>query len=393
MASNVKDEFGPKDSSFLKSNINSSKLNNNNNYETGNKKDENKDLSLSKILDVKLGSKEEFGSEGISRRVESEKEIPAQGHTDEKENKVRKGGKLTTVIKQFGSSKKKQKPEDLDKAVLRNMNVSMFKKLAAKNDPLVKSILTNSKLVTSLGKHFLGTQNKYEEALKDCQNWNKVFTDGSFPPSAPSLAQQWSSLNEKQQRNWSKYVWRRASDIFSEFDIFLNSIEPNDIRQGQLGDCYLLSSLSSLAEREHLVRKLFQPEKKSLHGLYSVWLNVNGMWTNVLVDDYFPCVGEKGSPAFSRGNGNEIWVLILEKAYAKVFGSYQAIEGGNPAVALRDLTGAPYENKDDLEENDMWEYIKENDEAGEPFLFLVLKQFRIYIDLLHKVHNDSGGRE
>lgn len=38
--------------------------------------------------------------------------------------------------------------------------------------------------------------------------------------------------------------------------------------------------------------------------------------------------------------------MLLEKAYAKVYGSYKNIEGGNPAIAMRDLTGAPYENKE-----------------------------------------------
>lgn len=65
-----------------------------------------------------------------------------------------------------------------------------------------------------------------------------------------------------------------------------------------------------------------------------------------MLDDHFPC-SKDGTPAFSRANGPELWVLLLEKAYAKVYGSFENIEGGNPAVALRDLTGAPYENQDD----------------------------------------------
>ena len=81
----------------------------------------------------------------------------------------------------------------------------------------------------------------------------------------------------------------------------------------------------------------------------------------VAVDDRFPFDAKKQRWAFSRTKGDsasraEIWVLLLEKAWAKVFGSYARIEGGFSAVALRGLTGTPAKgyihdemsNKDDF---------------------------------------------
>lgn len=65
-----------------------------------------------------------------------------------------------------------------------------------------------------------------------------------------------------------------------------------------------------------------------------------------MIDDYFPLHG--GKPIFSRNSGAELWVMLLEKAYAKVFKSYQVIESGLTGIALNTLTGAPFEylNKD-----------------------------------------------
>lgn len=39
--------------------------------------------------------------------------------------------------------------------------------------------------------------------------------------------------------------------------LFEGEIEPNDIKQGHLGDCYFLTSLSSLAEWPDRIRRLF----------------------------------------------------------------------------------------------------------------------------------------
>ena len=57
------------------------------------------------------------------------------------------------------------------------------------------------------------------------------------------------------------------------------------------------------------------------------------------MDDHIVC--KFSEPIFARAYDNVIWVLLIEKAYAKLHGSYSRIEGGMAYQAMRDLTGAP----------------------------------------------------
>ena len=59
------------------------------------------------------------------------------------------------------------------------------------------------------------------------------------------------------------------------------------------------------------------------------------------VDDYIPCRTKGTTPAFSEGNDNELWVVLLEKAWAKLHASYVGVVAGFSYEAFRDLTGAP----------------------------------------------------
>lgn len=61
------------------------------------------------------------------------------------------------------------------------------------------------------------------------------------------------------------------------------------------------------------------------------------------MDDFIPCMGstQNAYPCFTRAEGNELWVIMVEKAWAKVHGSYERTAWGYPSLAMRDLTGAP----------------------------------------------------
>ena len=72
---------------------------------------------------------------------------------------------------------------------------------------------------------------------------------------------------------------------------------------------------------------------------FSVKMIYRGKWRTVDVDEFIPFA--YGTPAFSKSKNNELWVMILEKAWAKLYMSYKQLEGGFPEEPLHDLTGAP----------------------------------------------------
>ncbi|KAH8057053.1 protease-like protein [Aureococcus anophagefferens] len=140
-----------------------------------------------------------------------------------------------------------------------------------------------------------------------------------------------------------KLVYKRASSIYGNPEVFSGGIAPDDIKQGKLGDCWLMCALSACAEFPEVIRALFPGVMQTFQssGLYRVRLCTGGLWHTVTLDDYFPCDVGAGTPIFSRANGEELWVLLLEKAMAKLSGNYFRLRGGLAAEGLMDLTGFP----------------------------------------------------
>jgi calpain-15 len=65
-------------------------------------------------------------------------------------------------------------------------------------------------------------------------------------------------------------------------------------------------------------------------GFYVLRFYAGGKPTLVVVDDYFPCNNSSLQPFFSKPIGQEVWVLLIEKAWAKLVGSYFGAEEMTP---------------------------------------------------------------
>jgi Calpain family cysteine protease len=138
------------------------------------------------------------------------------------------------------------------------------------------------------------------------------------------------------------FVWKKASDMMENVQVIVEGVTPSDIFQGSLGDCYMLSSLSALAEFPERIERLLINKAANNKGVYSVALNINGDWKLMHLDDLFPTNARR--IYFSHTKSAELWAMLLEKAYARAYKGYWNIgTGGFAEDALKDLTGAPTE--------------------------------------------------
>jgi hypothetical protein len=135
-----------------------------------------------------------------------------------------------------------------------------------------------------------------------------------------------------------------------------HDVDINDIKQGNIGDCFLLASMGAMAHQNPDSVKSLVSENRDKDGnltSYTVTLKkkVKGTYIDVPITvdpSKFPKDGKHAQMTGDTDGGgrNEIWPLLIEKAYAQMRGGYDKIGGGGwPADAMATLTGVDSEKK------------------------------------------------
>ena len=166
-------------------------------------------------------------------------------------------------------------------------------------------------------------------------------------------------------------VWKRPDEIFAspvKCRFLIEGATSNDVTQGNIGDCWIIGALNIISQHDELLVGKFKLDADKIdkiptdeeaanmlsgiyppifhhfskYGLYVMRFYKNFAWRYVVVDDMLPCLAIDNELELFLGSSNtpgELWVPLVEKAYSKIHGAYQALISGDLSDGLVDLTG------------------------------------------------------
>jgi chemotaxis protein histidine kinase CheA len=292
--------------------------------------------------EYKEEAKEEPIADEAGSSIEPDNE-PQEPVTDNQESEVREGieedqGKPDSLIKQptpkeseVESVDGKDKSERQEVPMEENKDVSQSKDQPEEQSGEIQEIVNATGPLADI-------QSLIDKIKKDYEDSGALYEDPEFPADDTSLYQDPTNVPEY-AKEISFVEWRRPQEITSKAQFVMDGMAPGDIVQGIAGDCWLLGSFCCLATRIELLNNLIIYDEME-YGVVVLQFFKDGEWKPVVVDTRLPYDPKAKKLLYARcERENEFWVCFLEKAYAKLYKSYQGLDGGKMQEGLVDLTG------------------------------------------------------
>nr|XP_034308910.1 calpain-1 catalytic subunit-like isoform X2 [Crassostrea gigas] len=147
------------------------------------------------------------------------------------------------------------------------------------------------------------------------------------------------------EHNRKPLEWKRPPEFASSPCLFSEGTTRYDIGQGSIGTCWFLSSVANVADKPKLLRRIIPSDSYPVgspkyDGIFHCRFWRFGIWDDVFIDDCLPIIyGNQIYSAHSNTDPNEMWVALLEKAFARMYGSYTDVSGGMASDSYMALTG------------------------------------------------------
>ena len=180
----------------------------------------------------------------------------------------------------------------------------------------------------------------YKSIKNELLDTKKLWVDSNFPPEFSSIAR---GIRVKMEKARGTY-FRRATEVLKN-PVFFEGLDKHDINQGSIGNCWVLAAMADLTVHRNLFN-IVVPENQSFSedycGIFHFRIWHFGSWIDVCVDDYLPVQDKNGKTKLAyikSDQPNELWPALLEKAYAKLSGTYENMHGGIAMDSMIDFTG------------------------------------------------------
>ncbi|KAF4496700.1 hypothetical protein FAGAP_7142 [Fusarium agapanthi] len=254
---------------------------------------------------------------------------------------------------------------------------------------------------------------KVEKIIKECKRVNMRYRDPGWDLDWDLKYEKGHCLNnlgsQKFELNRTTLLSSKAAvpkavkrvhEIF-ENPTFMKEVSGGDVKQGSLGDCWIMAGLTALANVPGGLQRICVAHDTKI-GIYGFVFYRDGEWIYSIIDDklylksplwdspsmqrdllqqidrednenVFRKTYQTGSKALFFAqcrDQNETWVPLFEKAYAKAHGDYASLAGGWIGEGVEDLSGGVTTElltSDILDIDEFWD--KEMSRVNDEFLF------------------------